>query len=61
MLMLKFGVSLWIILTIALFAFPVGWLAFFLLKKILKGSGSMLTKIYSFGALYRMKNQMMAQ
>lgn len=59
--MLKFGVSLRIILTIALFAFPVWRLAFFLLKKILKGSGYVLSKIYSFGALYRMKNKMMEQ
>jgi hypothetical protein len=59
--MLKFGVSLWIILTIALFAFPIGWLAFFLFKKIFKSSGTLLTKIYNIGALYKMKNKMLEQ
>ena len=59
--MLKFGVSLWIILTIALFAFPIGRLAFFSFKKILKWSVSLVSKIYGVGALYRMKNKLLVQ
>lgn len=57
--MLKFGVSIWIILSILLFAFPVGMLAFFLFNKSRKFWIYILNKIYNFGALYKMKTQLL--
>lgn len=57
--MLKFGVSLWIILTIALLAFPVVWLAIFLFKKFYIHGNKLWSKIYGFGLLYKMKKQML--
>lgn len=54
--MLKIGVSFRIILTIALFAYPIGWLFFFFLKKIFEWTHVVWNQISRIRALYGMRD-----